>query len=348
MFASLGAAGLFRERWRHGAVKGLPFARIMVEELATKNGGAALATSIHSELFIHALHRFAGGRHNDVLELAIQGRVIGCVAITESCGGSDIPGITTQAARTATGWHLTGSKCFTTNAGCATHMLALAKVSGALSLFLVPLDEPGVSVKGFFGTLGVRSADTAAVQLDVHLGQDAIIGKPGNGMFFVLKLLDFERIAAAAGLVAAARFALDLASAYMRERKQFGKRLFDHQALSHRVVDRWTEVEAAAALLDRVCQQADDEHVQHHLVAAAKLIAANYCTTAIDDAIQLLGARGYTDAYPLERMYRDARLTRIGGGTDEVLREIISLQLDVAHPRISAALEELRRSDGTL
>jgi alkylation response protein AidB-like acyl-CoA dehydrogenase len=126
---------------------------------------------------------------------------------------------------------------------------------------------------------------------------------------------------------------LHLAMAYMRERKQFGKRLFDHQALRHRIVDRWAEVEAAAALLERACQSARGNYLPHHEVAAVKLVAARSCGGAIDEALQIFGARGFTDAYPIERMYRDARLTRIGGGTDEVLREIVALYLDAEHPR---------------
>ena len=350
LFTALGSAGIFRDRWRHGAVSGLPFARAMVEELALVNGGAALAVSIHSEVFVNALYQFGGSRHHEVLQRALGGEAVGCIAATEAGGGSDLAAIRVQATRTTSGWHLDGAKCFTTNAGRASHALVLARTAGhgqEFTLFLVPLDAHGVRIKGFFNTLGVRSADTAAIEFDVDLPESAVVGRPGSGMFFILKVLDFERVAAATGLVAGARYALGLAVAYMRDRTQFGKRLFDHQALRHRLTDRWAEVEAAAALLDRACEPVRGTFLGHHQVAAAKLVAARSCGAAIDEVLQVFGARGFTEAYPLERMYRDARLTRIGGGTDEVLREIISLHLDVEHPGLRSALDELRRNDGT-
>jgi len=140
--------------------------------------------------------------------------------------------------------------------------------------------------------------------------------------------------------------ALRLAIAYMRERQQFGKRLLDHQALAHRLADRWAETEAAAALLDGACRAARGDELPHHLVAAAKLIAARAGTAAIDEAIQFLGARGYTEEYPLARMHRDARLTRIGGGTDEMLRQIIVSCLDVPDPAAVSILNDARARAG--
>jgi alkylation response protein AidB-like acyl-CoA dehydrogenase len=132
----------------------------------------------------------------------------------------------------------------------------------------------------------------------------------------------------------------------MRERRQFGKRLFDHQALAHRLADRWAETEAATALVDAACQAARGDQLPHHLVAAAKLIAAKTATAAADEAIQLFGGRGYTEDYPVERMYRDTRLARIGGGTDEMLRQIICTHLDVPDAAASLEIERYARRFG--
>ena len=342
LFAALGAAGIFRDRWARGAAAGLPLGRVLVAEMARLNGGLALGVSLHCEVFVQALHRFGGARHAATLESALAGASIGCVALTEPGGGSDIYSMGTAAARVgADGWQLTGTKRFTTNVGRATHLLTLARTGAGnqdFTLFLVPLDRPGVRITRFFETMGVRSVDTGGVEFDARMTDADVVGRAGAGLMYVLKLLDYERIAAAEGVVAGARAALALATAHLRQRTQFGKRLFDHQALAHRLADRWAEVEAAAALIDTACREARGDHLPHHLVAAAKLVAARTSTAAVDEAIQMLGARGYTEDYPLERIFRDARVTRIAGGTDEMLRQIIGMHLDVADAESTALL----------
>jgi alkylation response protein AidB-like acyl-CoA dehydrogenase len=250
IFASLGQAGVFTERWRLGPLGGLPYARVLVEELALLNGGAALEVSLHCELFVHALHRFGGEQHADVLRAALAGETIGCIALTESHGGSDLTGIHTQAVRDGRGWRLIGTKRYTTNIGVADNVLVLAKTGSggnACAMFRIPLNHPGVRVTGFFGTLGVRAADTGALELDTTLSADHLMGRAGAGLLQTLKILT-----AATGLIAGTRQALGLARAYMRTRTQFGNRLYDHQALCHAFAERWADIEAAAALLDSV------------------------------------------------------------------------------------------------
>ena len=332
LFAAFGKAGIFRDRWALGAGGGLPLARALFEEIAPLNGGAMLALSIHTEVFVHALRVYGGRPHEDIVDEALAGQVIGCVALTEPGGGSDLYSMGTSATRDGDCWRLTGVKRFTTNVGRASHVLTLARTGTgehAFSLFLVPLDSPGVTVTRFFDTLGMRSADTGGLEFDVRLDERAVVGRRDAGLVYVLKLLDYERIAAAFGLVATARAALALTAAYLRERVQFGRRLFDHQAIAHRLADRWAETEAAAGLVDAACHAIRGDQLPHHLVAAAKLIAARTTAAATDEAIQVFGGRGYTEDYPLERMYRAARLARIGGGTDEMLRQIICTHLDV-------------------
>lgn len=353
LFETFGAAGIFRERWAAGAGGGLPLGRALVEAVAPLSGGAALALSIHCEVFTQALARFGGPRHAALLEAALDGTAVGCVALTEPGGGSDVYSMTTLAAPVDQGpdtadpagaaavWRLTGEKRFTTNAGRATHVLTLARTGardGAFTLFVLPLDRPGASVTGFYDTMGMRCADTGGVVFDSQVTQQDVVGRADAGLMYVLKLLDYERVAAAAGVTAAGRAALALATAHLRERTQFGRRLFDHQALAHRLADRWAETEAASALLDAACRQARGDQLPHHLVAAAKLCGVRAGIAAIDEAIQFLGARGYTEHYPLARMYRDSRLARIGGGTDEMLRQIIAMHLDVPDPAASALL----------
>jgi alkylation response protein AidB-like acyl-CoA dehydrogenase len=348
-FRRLGSAGAFAERWSTGPVSGLPFARTLTAELAVANGGAALAVSLHNEVFVHALLRYGKPAHEVLLRQALRGEAIGCLAVTEASGGSEVTSTRAQLRTARTGWRLTGAKRYVTNGGRATHALVLARSGpgrNAFTLALVPLDRPGVKVTRFFTTLGMRSADTSAVEFDTELGPDELVGKAHQGLLVLLKLVDFERIVAATGLVAGARLALRLTSAYMRERLQFGARLFDHQSLRHRLAEHWTEVEAAAAMLDAACRPVGHEELAHQMAAAAKLFAARVCSAAIDQAIQVFGARGYTAAYPLERFYRDARLTRIGGGTDEMMREIVATHLDTEDLAMTGLLHEYAVRDG--
>ena len=344
LFTDLGSAGAFRERWASGAAAGLPLAGELVGELAPLSGGVALAVSIHSEVFVHALHRFGGPQQAPVLEAALAGEVVGCVAFTEPDGGSDLYSLRTTGSREGGSWRVRGTKRYTTNVGTATHVLLLARTQDqgpGHTLFLVALDRPGVRVTRFFDTFGMRCADTGELVVDLELSDADVVGRPHAGLLYALKLLDYERMAACRALVAGARTGLTLATQYLRERKQFGARLFDHQALAHRLADRWADLAAAEALADKACRDARGDHLPHHLVAAAKLVAGRAGLAALDDAMQFLGGRGYTTDFPLERMYRDGRLVRIGGGTDEMLRQIIAMHLDVPDTRARAVLDRL-------
>jgi alkylation response protein AidB-like acyl-CoA dehydrogenase len=345
LFVALGRADIFRDRWAHGARGGLPLARALGEELAPANGGAALAVSLHSEAFVHALQRYGRTRHGGIISSALAGDVIGCVAFTEPTGGSDLLSLRTLAtAAGQRGWHLSGRKCFITNISVATHAIVLASTgsaSQASTLFLVPLSDPGVRVVRLNRTLGVRSVDNGVVDFDLFLPADNVVGRPGMGLMYALNLVDYERLIAAAGLVAAARHALRLCTAHMRRRTQFGKRLLDHQAIAHRLAQQWAEVEGVAALVDALYTVDAPAGTAHHRIAAAKLLAAKACLAAVDECIQLMGGRGYLELYPFERLYRDARLARIGGGTDEIMRQIIVSQLDVPDAESEGLLARL-------
>lgn len=333
LFATMGEVGAFVDRWTLGPSGGLPFAMALVGEMAQLNGGAAIGMSIHCEVFIQALLRFGGPDHSGVLNAALSGEVIGAAAFTEPTGGSDLFAMRTQATMQPDGWwHLAGQKRYITNAALATHVIVYARTGvdpPAYGLFLVPTNEPGVVITKAFETLGMRSTDTNAITLDVRIPPGSLIGRRNAGLLYALKLLDYERLAASAAVISAARHGLALATAHMRTRQQFGRRLFDHQALAHRLVDRWVDVQAATALVDAAVASARGDELPHHMVAAAKLFSVRAALNALDESIQFFGARGYTEDFPLERMYRDTRLARIGGGTDEVLRQIIAMHLDM-------------------
>lgn len=351
LFVDLGRAGAFRDRWSSGAKEGLPYAVALLETMAPLPGGASLAVSIHSEVFLASLSLSRHHRNSSTWNAALDGKAIGCVAITEDQGGSDIQGITTVATRIERGWRLQGRKKYITNAGRSTHALILGKTgeSRGWTLFLVPLESPGVTITRFSRKAGMWSSDSSELIIDTHLDADSTVGPIGGGLAVLNRVLTFERIAISVLLVSGARHALRLSTAYLRHRYQFGARLYDHQALRHRLVDSWTELAAAEALTEKVVSRVLAGLARPHEAAHLKLFCATTCTRIADECVQFFGGRGYHGPFPIERMWRDARLARIGAGTDEVMRELLGLEYDSADPeaeRLITALEVVDAPEG--
>lgn len=350
LYVALGQAGLFRERWQLGAAHGVAHAMCMVTEVSRLNGGAALAISLHSEMFIGALQRSRHPSHREIVEQAVRGEILGCAAATETAGGSDLALVQTAAESTKTGFRLRGEKRYTTNGGSASYAVVYASVDRngrrALSAFLVPLDGEDARVVRCFPTLGMRSTSTAHLAFDCALPADAAIGPPGSGLTCFLQCARQERLCAAAAAVANAERALRLARSFLRTRHQFGERLYDKQALRHRLVDCWTRLSAARSYLELVCQQVVQQGpVPHDQVAALKMHCSRVACDVLDECIQFLGGRGYTEHFPFERLWRDTRLLRIGGGTDELMCEYIGQALDVEDEESDRWLQALQLVD---
>ncbi|MFL5909101.1 MAG: acyl-CoA dehydrogenase family protein, partial [Gaiellaceae bacterium] len=190
VFRELGTAGVFRRRWADGRLSGLPFALVMAEEVGPLSAGLGVALTVHAEVFIATLsHGAASDYQRAVVDGALDGEVIGCFAATDRRGGSDLPGVTLTATREGDGWRLTGHKAYTSNAGRATHMIMLGRAAEReegrdLGLFLVPLDADGVNVAGFYPKLGSEACDAALVEVDTHVGDDAVVGAIGTGLVY--------------------------------------------------------------------------------------------------------------------------------------------------------------------
>jgi alkylation response protein AidB-like acyl-CoA dehydrogenase len=329
VFADLGAAGLFRTRWAHGRTGGVPLALALARECAKVNAGLALGVTLHSETFLSTLSRLARTeRQREILAQSLRGDQIGCFALTEPGGGSDIAGITTRADRDGGGWTISGTKCFISNADTATQGVVVAQTDldgrGGLSLFLVPLTEPVARVSGIIETSGVRSCATTIITLDGALPGDALLGRAGAGMTYVHQALQLERLMIAAQLVEVAGRALRLALEYARSRVTFEKRLLDHSVLSHRLADCRTELWAAESFLRQTAERVAAGLAVSHEVAALKLFCSTTAGTIVDECMQALGGRGYSAPYQLERCWRDFRVARWGAGSDEMMRELVA------------------------
>lgn len=351
VFRELAAVDCFRERWSHGRLGGLPHALVVAEEVALVSGGLGVAVTLHSEIFIGLLNRLARSPwQRDVLEQALDGTAIGCFASTERRGGSDIAGAQTLATREGDAWRLTGEKCYTSNVGRATHALMLVRADGLppgkdLCFFIVPLDADGVDVVGFYPKAGLDSCDAGHVVVDATLPSDALLGSAGAGLLYANMALQLERISISAQALTAARAALGLAIAHARQRSGADGPLIKMQAIRHRLADSATAIASGEALLYAVVTAAMAGRNVASETAALKLLCPRTAAQAVDESLQVLGARGYTSNYPLERYWRDLRVARMGGGTDEVMREIVASSLDRPNPYYEGWLETLASAD---
>ncbi|MBR7826923.1 acyl-CoA dehydrogenase family protein [Actinospica sp. MGRD01-02] len=348
----LAGRGLFRARWADGAYLGIGRMTTLIEELFRYDSGLAIAAMGQSEIFIGALARHgSSGAHAALLEDALAGRAVGCFAATEPQGGAQLAGIRTRATAEDDGWHLRGTKRYISNIGRATHAVLLARTDKAenaadLSLFIVPLNTAGVTVDGFFDAAGVQSCDVGQLSVDAHLPADALLGSPGLGLLYASHLLQFERLAICALLLAGGESALELAAGHARGRHTDGGRVIDKQVIRHHLAtaraDLWNLQSRFAEILAFARRE---QALPPHQISALKLSAGKRVLEIIDLSMQIFGARGNTTAYPLEKLWRDCRIARVGGGTDEVLSDMVASFVDRPDRRVEQYLAEARDLD---
>jgi alkylation response protein AidB-like acyl-CoA dehydrogenase len=254
--------------------------------------------------------------------------------LSEPQAGSDVAAMTTRARRDGDDWILTGRKVWITNAGISDFYTVFAKsVPDAghrgISAFVVEADRPGFSIGKLEHKMGVRGSPTGEVLLDdVRIPVENLIGEEGQGFAYAMGALDSSRPIVGAQAVGIAQGALDAARTYMQERTQFGKHLAEFQGLQFMLADMATQVEAARTLVYRACSLVDAGLPEVSRTAAmAKLFASDTAMRVTTDAVQLLGGAGYTSDFPVERMMRDAKITQIYEGTNQIQRVVIAKHL---------------------
>ena len=253
-------------------------------------------------------------------------------ALTEPRGGSDFFGATTVARKKGSNYFLTGQKRFIVGAEGADYFLVYAKTSPdapsreSLSLFVVEKNR-GVEVKHLYGLMGTRGGGAGRILFrDVKVPAENIIGKEGQGGEIFYRMMIPERMTTAAGVLGMARSALEIAARYSDKRKAFGSKIRDFQAVSFKVADSITRLDAASALAHAAAMTVDrglDNRLARRLVSEAKKFSTETTWQIVNDAMQIMGGIGYTNVYPIERMLRDARLAMIWTGTNEVMNLII-------------------------
>lgn len=332
----LGFLGLhFPTRWG-GSGGDLAAGLVFVEELARCGAGAIpMALSVQTHMATPALAEYGTDDQRERwLAPAIAGTKIGAIAITEPDAGSDVAAIRTRAVLDGDVWRVNGRKMFITNGARAHFLTLVAKTDPAgghhgVSLFLVDTSRPGVRVSRRLDKLGMHSSDTAEIALDdVEVPANELIGlEPGRGFAQLMWQLQYERLAGAAACVGHASQTLDDTVAYARERHTFGRPIAQHQVIAHKLADAATELTAARALLYSTAWAVMQGDYPVAEISMCKKYCAQVQNRLVDACVQVWGGAGYLEETGIPRAFRDARLQRIGGGTDEIMNEVIAKRM---------------------
>jgi butyryl-CoA dehydrogenase len=304
---------------------------IAVEELSRACASTGVILSAHTSLATWPIYKFGTeAQHERYLPDMASGRRLGAFALTEPAAGTDAGAGTATATLHADGYALNGSKMFITNAPYAEVYIVFAKTdpergTRGMSAFIVEKDTPGFSVGEAEHKLGIRGSSTPPVYFtDCRIPREALLGEEGEGFKIAMQTLDGGRIGISAQALGIAQAALDAAVAYAKERVQFGKPIATLQAIQWMIADMATEVDAARLLVYRAASCVDNGRPYSTEGAMAKLFASEMATRVAGKAIQIHGGYGYTESYPVERNYRDAKITEIYEGTSEVQRMVIA------------------------
>ena len=307
---------------------------LVVEGVTRYDAGLGLTVASHGGLAAGHVNLFAGDHlRKRYLPKLATGEWLGAWCLTEPGSGSDAAALRTKAVRDGDTWVLDGAKMFITQGTVADVYVVLAstmaeKGTGGISAFVVERGTPGLGNGRRIDKLGLHSSDTAEVVLEnVRIPADHLIGEENQGFKQALRILDGGRITMAAWCLGIARGALEESIAYAKERTTFGKAIAEHQAVQFMLADMATRIEAARCLLLRACHLKDAGRPFGTEASMAKLLASETAMWATTKAVQIHGGYGYMREYGVERAYRDARLGPIGGGTDEVMKEILGKQL---------------------
>lgn len=327
----MGYLGLHTQEADGGLGLDIFYTVILLEELQKINsGGFAAAVWAHVYLAMAHLNKNADPAQKlRYLTPSVQGEKIGCLGVTEPFGGSDVAGMRTTAVKKGDTYIINGSKTFITNGYCGDYIVLAAKTDPSagnkgISTFIVDLDSKGVSTNKL-DKLGWRASDTAELAFDnVEVPEENLMGGEGHGFGFIMEAFSLERLVMGINAHARAEYALEYALQYMSEREAFGKAIDQYQALRHRFVDLHADMDlckqynyAAAAKLEK------GEYAVRE-ATISKLKSTKMADEVIYQCLQFLGGYGYIEDYPMARLFRDSRLGPIGGGTSEILREIIA------------------------
>jgi butyryl-CoA dehydrogenase len=338
--AELGFLGMaIPEEYGGGGLDALSYALAM-EEISAACASCGVIMSVNNSLFCDPLYKFGTDQQKkDILTPVASGKKLGCFGLTEPMSGSDAQTMVTSAEKTKDGWSLNGAKNWITNGPHADFILVFAiteKVPQGEgkpprlkhTAFVIPKGTPGYTQAAPDHKLGIHAAHSCTVFFEnCQVPDSAVVGKVGEGFKVAMATLDGGRIGIASQALGIARAAMDVSVAYAKERKSFGVPIAQHQAIQFMLSDMATQLDAARLLTWRAAVM-KDEGVRHTTESAiAKLFASEMATRVAHKAIQVHGGYGYSSEFPVERNYRDARITEIYEGTSEIQRIVIAASL---------------------
>jgi len=304
---------------------------ILCEELQRVHSGG-FAAAIWAHVYLAMTHLNSEGSEEikeKYLTASIEGDKVGCLCITEPYGGSDVASMRTTAVLDGDSYVLNGSKTFITNGVYSDYLIVVAKTDmanskRAMGIFLVDRDTPGVSATKL-DKLGWRASDTGEIAFDnVRIPASHLMGDNENGFYYVMQHFSLERLIMGVNAHARAEYALEYTLGYMSEREAFGKKINEFQALRHRIADMVTEVEIVKTFNYHTAYRMTQGEYVVKEATMSKLQSTTVADKVLYECIQMLGGYGFMEEFPLARMWRDSRLGPIGGGTSEILREIIA------------------------
>ena len=307
---------------------------ILFEELSRVCASTGMIPILNKLGSIPVLLRGTREQQLDLIPRIISGEAQTAYGLTEAEAGSDPAAMRTKAVRDGDEYVITGSKRFISNAGIATHYSIFAKTdpeagSRGVSCFLVPADAAGFDVSSYERKMGIKGSTTGELMFDeVRVPATALIGDEGEGFSIAMMTLDRSRPGIAAQALGIAQGAFDVALEYAKERKQFGKPIIAHQAVGFMLADMSMKIRAARHLTYEVHAMIDRQDPDLTRVAAeAKCFASDVAMDVTVDAVQVLGGYGYIKDFPVERMMRDAKITQIYEGTNQIQRLVIARKL---------------------
>lgn len=308
---------------------------VFAEELAKCGcGGFPMAVAVQTDMAIPPIAEFGNDDQKKRFFIpAVKGDKLAAIGISEPNHGSDVASIETRGRKQGNEWIINGTKMYITNGSRADFVTLVTRTSDepgykGLSLILVDLDSPGVSISKRLDKVGMRSSDTAEIIFDnVSVPEANLLGEEGKGFSYIMWELQGERLISAAASIGLAESAYDLAYEYAKTRKQFNHLIANFQVISHLLAEMKTEIEVCKELTYATAYRFSNGEVPSKEISMTKLAAAQMAHWVADRALQIFGGNGYMADYPIERIWRDSRLNRIGAGADEVMKEIISKQM---------------------
>lgn len=330
-FGEMGYFGLATPEADGGLELDLFYTVILLEELQKINsGGFAAAIWAHVYLAMTHLNKNAGEKlRKEYLQPSIAGEKVGCLAVSEPFGGSDVAGMRTSAVKKGDSYILNGSKTFITNGVYCDYMIVAAKTDASvgnkgISIFVVDRQSKGVSANKL-NKLGWRASDTAELAFDnVEVPASNMLGEEHKGFNYIMEAFALERLIMGINAHARADYALEYALQYMSERETFGKTINQYQALRHRIADLYADMDMCRQYNYAVVHALDKGEYVVKEATISKLRSTKMADEVAYECLQFLGGYGYIEDYPMARLLRDSRLGPIGGGTSEILREIIA------------------------